>query len=290
MEEHIKKFLKAVGVKSDVISQLSTGEFEEGVTVSDLAEGYTSEQMEVFKSKNGGYSEEELQEKIDEKVAIFKKTSYKKLSDKLGLGISGREMSEYVKDDNVLDIFKEKVDEKLEVLKDGTDEKLRKELETWKQNAHDAKENYDALQTKYENDINATKQEWEGKLRARDVDLLVRSKLSALDFADKENSEIYSEWIERKIRENYTINPDGTLLNKDGSGAAVNFSGNGKYQTIDEPIAALFEERGFGRKSSGGGGGGSGEPHIRTSGGTIITDNLSGKAKQMAEKIKQAQT
>ena len=118
----------------------------------------------------------------------------------------------------------------------------------------------DETREEYENRLKEAENEWSRKLTQKEVDAKLTEAFTKIEWADKNRADVDKYFIRQKLDEmGLMVNPDGTVLRKDGTNA-LSISGKSIYKSItsenrsENPLLDIAEEFNLVKRSNGGGG------------------------------------
>lgn len=283
MEKLSAFLIEKIGFKKEWIDQFTAEEPSEDFSPDEVLSEFNTIQAQLYESKHG---KKEREQAIDEAMQTRQKTERANLNKLLGMGLS-RKDTDAMSNEDMEKAAKKHLDSKISAASEATDETLRTELTEWKNNYQDLQTKFDQLEESKESEIEAAQQKADERISQFEVERYtsnLREFRKSQDgpeertWARPQDKKVGHHYIMSQIREKYTVNPDGTMLNKDGT-PATNFSGNGIYKIVDEAYEYLYNDLGYAKKSNGD----EGKTPV-TVNGVPGSDDLSENAKKLLER------
>lgn len=287
MTDNLKTFLKAIGISDELVTQLTAETPPEDFDLNDSTNSYLALREDLFKTKFGKTMLS--QKDVDDKFNIYRNTLKQKINKSLGMGHSRADLDVM----ELEDFFKktaEFVDGKITAASKATDDELKAKLTETESKLVTLNEAIQQLEDDKTAEIDKIKGEYDAKLKARDFDVTFGNAFSKIELGvSAEQALVFKDFFKReiltKMGDDYSVDLEGNIKGDNPRGM-TNFEQNGFYTKLEQPIEYLVEKHKIGKKSNGAeGGGGS----AFTSGGTIVTDNLSDNARKMLERAKASQ-
>lgn len=246
--ENFKKALSELGFTSSQLSALEN----EGADIKDVITGFKEDQKQIF-WKNEGKTM--LEKEMNEKFIVFQNTTKQKVNKLLGLGKTRSELDPIEFDDFIKEAeghYKNEVERASKT----TDDNLKNELDQLKLKLNEAINKYDNDSSEWQKKLGETEAQWQKRLNSQQVETVFEAATSGLNWHVKEMAPVFKNFIKGELEKNYTINPDGTVLAKDGT---VAMSPDGKYvfesitskEVEKNPILFLAEEHKLFAKNNG---------------------------------------
>ena len=234
MEERVRALLSNLGMRKSDINSLFDEEAD--VDVKAIASHFKS-----------NLADDSLEAKLEEQKEHIIALSNKKLAHRLNrafdMGMSKSEAEGMDLDDMV-----GKVKGLLKDIEGDAEAvtKLNKQVQQLTEEANEWK-------SRYEEDTTKIKSEYEQKIHNATVENLFEKEFAKVDWGINQKwVPTFKNDIKRQIRENYQIQPDGSILASDG-GKAYAPDGKKRFESLSDPIQHFLAANELIRKSNGNG-------------------------------------
>jgi hypothetical protein len=266
------KVLQAIGFSESKIEDI-----ENNHDVEEIVNDWLQDQSKVIKAKFNLKSVEDISNDFRVKENTFKQ----KVNKLIGMGKTRAEV-EQIDFDDFLKEAEAFNRTNLDNLTKNVEESLKNDLTALKEEKVKLTNLIDQITDEKEKTITELKEQFETRIYKKDVDNLVMKGFQKVVWKDDEMKDVFQDYIRKEIDSNYKVNPDGTVLSKDGT-PALNLDGKGTYSSIlsddktKNPILDLAYKKGMVKQSNGGAAATTGTP-------LQFSDDLTPAARAMMER------
>jgi hypothetical protein len=251
--ELITKVLQEAGFSESQIAELQNPETDIEVIISEWRE--TNKQL--VKTQNQLFTQDE----VNNKFRNFSKKAIKNIARLTGVDLTDAQANEIAGKDGFEGFVGEaekKLQERIAQIQTGSDESLKTQLNDLLGKTAEQQRLLDETRDQYENKLKEVESEWSRKLTQKEVDAKLTEAFTKIDWADKSRADVDKYFIRQKLDElGLMINPDGTVLRKDGTNA-LSISGKSIYKSVssenrsENPLLDIAEEFNLVKRSNGG--------------------------------------
>jgi len=259
MNKNLQILANAIGLNPDHLKNALEAE-EGSFDVAAISKEFKAVQASIIRKELESDYDKKLQENFGTARIKFMSDLNKNLS--LGYNNSDIKGMDY---DAFLKESVEKVERRVNEHEGQTDEELTKKYNSLVTQLDQVTQGYESkitdIKTTLQEKISAAQREAEKYI----VDSEFSRNYSKFELGVlPEHREVWGDRIKNDILSKYKVNADGSLTDKDGN-AAVNFTGNGVYTKIEEPIAFLVDKYKIAKVSGGNDNKPPVKPGVRTS-------------------------
>jgi hypothetical protein len=250
--ESLIKFAKEAGLTDQQIEDLNNPETDVEIIIAE----WHNQNKELVKAKNNFIEQQDVRNKM----ITHNKTMIKKFGRMLGMEMTDAEANKIALEEKVTDWLttaEQFHQGKISEIQSGTDEKLRTQLNELLTQKTALANQIDEIKGTYESKIQEVEQTWQSKYVQKEIDAALEKAFAKVPWADPERSDVDMDYIRRRMFDDLVINPDGTVLTKEGT-KATNISGKGLYTSIFDsdpaknPILDIARTKNLIKRSNGG--------------------------------------